>query len=490
MISYLANQATLPLMERVVEQKINLAPVPGSPLALLVEASLNPEVALVTEQCSEPGKVEIAIVSDFTQLNTQSNGQLDGEPSIHCHELKSITDTVANSVRITMDTARNKVNPVVTTIIAEIQREFKENVYNYGLNVELSFAGELPLLKNDEFLKMVSNNRQAGTIREVPSLNCFASLSRERLPEFLKTNVDSVDADIANWFNSVGNDNLGYVFSIIFQRNGDSSSNVYNYIREDLDFAIATYLLARNFINDETILEHVDNISLSEFRAKLTVVMASAATIISATKERFNATKKRDVLVHTYPSRNSSVMNTGKNVEILRVTLHKDKFDEFIERGGHVDMIYGNILVQDRSYTIDDILANGKETQRRWESHALALRNKADSRKFEVFKRAILSSLSQWVRDNDDYVFGLDPIITEARQLVGKITYGDMSNIYDTVLTIVDKVLFSNSDAVKFLRIMNKYSVDQPELDMRHIATLAAYEYTSLWVSSMIIAEK
>jgi hypothetical protein len=98
--------------------------------------------------------------------------------------------------------------------------------------------------------------------------------------------------------------------------------------------------------------------------------------------------------------------------------------------------------------------------------------------------------LSQWIRDNDEDGFSLEPIMNEARGLVGKLTYGDMTNAYDTVLGIVDEVLFSNTDAVKFLRIMNKYAIDQPDLDMRHIATLAAYEYTAAWVSSMIIAEK
>jgi hypothetical protein len=485
MISHLANDATLPLVERVIEQKINLAPVPGSPLALVVEASLNPQIALM--ECSGDG-TDVAVISNFSQLSTQdSYGE---EPNIHAMELNSITEAVANSVRITMDVARNKVNPVVTTIVREIDREFKENVYNYGLNVELCFADEVALMKNDAFLSMVSNNRLSGNVREIPSLNCFASISRDRLPEFLKTNVDTVDADIANWFNTFGNDRLSHVFDLVFVRNGDRGYNIYDWIRDDVDFAIATYLIARHFITNDNALEHVSDISLSELKAGLTIVMAASATVINAMRARVKATKDRDVLVHSYPGRGANVTNAGSNVEVLRVMVHKDKFDEFIDKGGNVDMIYGNVLENNRMYTVDDVLENGRVTQRRWESHALALRNKSDSRKYEVFKRAILSSLSQWIRDNDEDGFSLEPIMNEARGLVGKLTYADMGNIYDVVLSIVDQVLFANTDAVKFLRIMNKYAVDQPDLDMRHVATLAAYEYTAAWVSSMIIAEK
>lgn len=485
MITRNAAEATQPLSERVIEQHVNLAPVPGSPLALLVDASLNPEVACMS--CYEEG-LNVEVINDFTHLAT--SGNFDGEKTIHCQEMQSITELVANSVRITMDTARNKVNPIVTAIIKEIEREFKENVYNPGINVELAFTDEIPLMKNDSFLSMVANNRSSGNLREVPSLNCFASITRAALPEFLKTNVDSVDTEIAAWFNTFGSDRLANAFGLVFERNGDRGYNIYDWIRDDLDMAIAVYLLARHFITNDNAIDHVSDISLPKLNAGLTIVLASSATVIHGLKERYATTKKRDVMVHSYPGRNASITNMDKNVEIQRVYVHKDKFDEFIAKGGTVDMIYGNILETQRMYTVDDVIANGRATTRRWENHCLSIRNKADSRKFEVFKRAILSTISTWVRDNDDYMLSLDSIMSEARGLVGQIKYGDMVNGYDVVLGIVDKLLFANSDAVTFLRIMNKYAIDQPELDMRHIATLAAYEYTAAWVSSMIIAEK
>lgn len=480
----MANQATLPLVERVIEQKINLAPVPGSPLALLVEASINPNVAMV--ECIGDG-TDIALINDFSQLATES---YNDEANIHTTEMNAITESVANSVRITMDVARNKVNPVVTSIVTAIDREFKENVYNYGLNVELVFADELPLLKNDKFISMINGNRTAASVREVLSVNAFASISRDRLPEFLKTDVDSVDVDIANWFNIFGSDKLSHVFDLVFARQGNTAYNVYEWLRDDQDFAIAAYLIARNFLSNEDALDHAVDLSLSEIKAALTLVQNAAGGVINANMDRIKSSKKRDVLVHTYPGRGAVVTHAGKNAEILRVLVHKEKFDEFVSKGGNVDMIYGNILENNRQYSVDDIIANGRVTQRRWESHALSLRNIADSRKFEVFKRAILSSVIDWVREQDAYAVGLDQLVLQARGLVGKLHYGDMANIYDTVLCIVDELLFSNTDAVKFLRIMNKYSVDQPNLDMRHIATLAAYEYTAAWVSSMIIAEK
>lgn len=487
MIHSYAQSATLPLIERVLEQKINFAPVTGSPLALLVEDSLNPHVALVSDEIAQDGELNPEVICDFSRLATL--GDNPECEDLHQIQLNTIAESVAASIRITMDTARNKVNPVVIQVVENINREFKENVYNYGVNVELKFVDQAPLLTHDGFLSLVDHDRATKEIREIRSTNAFLSLSSDTLIGYLKTNVDSVDVDVAKWFTSFGEDKLADAFKYTFAKNG-GESNIFNALRDDLDYAIAVYLLARSFSSNDDIVNHVEDITLNQLRASLAEIKAAAAFAIDAQKNRYSNTKKRGVLVHSYPSRQSEVTHAGKNSEVLTVLVHRSQFDEFIKEGGNVDMIYGNILESDRHYKIEDIIAGGRVTQRRWESHTLMLRNKAESRKFEVFKRAIISGLAQWIRDQDDFALGLDQLMMETRKLVGGLNYSHMTGIYETVLAIVDQVLFLNSDAVKFLRIMNKYHSEQPELDMRHIATLAATEYTANWVASMIVAEK
>lgn len=488
MIHSYAQESTSPLLERVLEQKINLAPIAGSPLALLVEDSLNPQVALVADEIDSK-EINVEVIADFTRLSVL--GENPECEDLHQHQLESIAESVANSVRITMDTARNKVNPVVLHIVENIQREFKENVYNYGVNVELKFVDQAPLLAHEGFMSMVSHDAATKEIREIKATNAFHSLSNEALIGYLKTNVDSIDADVAKWYTTVGEQSLAQAFRYTFGHNGaGSASNIYHGLRDDLDYAIAVYLLARGFAADDDVVNHVEDISLSELRASLAEIKAAAAFAINVQKSRFENTKARGMLVHSYPARQAEVTHSGKNVEVLQVYVHRAQFDEFVQQGGNVDMIYGNILESDRAYKLEDVLANGKVTERRWESHSLMLRNKADSRKFEVFKRAIISGMAQWIRDQDDFALGLDQLVAETRTLVGGLNYSHMTAIYETVLAIVDQVLFLNSDAVKFLRIMNKYHSEQPALDMRHIATLAATEYTANWVSSMILAEK
>lgn len=483
MLSESVSNSALPLIERVVDQGFKVSPAPNSPLSLLVEQSVHPDIALMADYVGrDRNQAETA-----TWMTAMHDVALGKSEDHHAITMTDIVNTVANSVRITIDTARNKVNPVVLEVVREIEREFHESIVAVAANVTFRFSDENTLLTSDDFRSMIRHDKGVSLQQNIPSVSAYKSLTSEAILPMLKTNIDNLDTEIAKWASTTGTEKIVETFRAVF---GSGSTHNVQYLIRDLDAAVAIYLIARHLESNEDSLSHAENIQLSTLRAALATVKAQAAFVIESQIVRFSKTRERGVVVHAYPERNAQVTNAGQNGKLLEVVVHRAQFDEFCKRGGNIEMIYGNILETDRKYNIDDIMSTGERAARRWDNHMLQLRNQADSRKFEIFKRAIVAAVARWIREQDDFSLAIDQIMIEVRGLVGKLNYDALGDIYGNVLRIVDVALFHNSDAVKFLRIMNKYAQDQPNLDNRHVATLAATEYTAAWVSSMLIVEK
>lgn len=471
-------QAAHAFIENCIDQGLLLSPAPNSPLGLLVEESVHPDIALAADYIARDEKDNPEIwLTAFAP-----HKEFSGAEDMHAQTLDDASTVIANSVSKTIDIARNHVNPVVLKVIKDIQHAFENSHLGLAANIGMRFSDENSLLNSTDFISMVNGAAASSILNRIPGVGGFKELAKSEIITLLKSDVDTIDVEIAKWISAVGDTRIKEIFEYAFVWSGTDIKN--DLI--DVDFAIGTFLFANHIYKNEETLVHVNNLSLSELRARLSVLINQSAAFVKGRLNAISNNVKRGQMIESYPRPD----NNGAYTENNQVIINRSLFEDFISKGGNIEMIYGNTLSDERGYTVDAILSNGKKTERLWESHMLNLRNQADSNKLNIFKRTIISSTGQWIKDHDDFSISHDNIIITVRSLVSNIDYSHLGDIYNTVLNILDKTLFNNTDAVKYLRIMNRYAEEQPNLELRQIATLAATEYVAAWVSSMILVEK
>lgn len=479
MINQNTAQASHTFIETCIEQGLVLSPAPNSPLGLLVEESVHPDIALAADYFTNSNDNPEIWLTAFAP-HTEFSGNVD----THAQTLDDASTVIANSVAKTINIARNVVNPAVVKVIKDIQHAFDQSQLGVSANIGMRFTDENSLLNSVDFISMVNGAASSKVLNKVDGVGAFKELTKSEILTLLKTNVDSIDVDVAKWISATGESRIKEIFEISFVwSNTDIKRDL-----SDIDFAIGVFLFANHIIKNEDTLEHVNNISLTELRAILSTMINQSAIFIKGRLDSLKRDSERGQLIHSYPR--ATNINKGDYTENNQVIINRSMFEDFISKGGNIEMIYGNTLMDSRGYTVDAILTNGKKAERLWESHMLNLRNQVDSNRLNIFKRTIISSMGQWIKDHDDFSISHDNIIMAIRSHVSKIDYSHLNDIYNTVLNILDKTLFNDSDAVKYLRIMNTYAEQYPNLDIRQIATLAATEYVSAWVSSMILVEK
>lgn len=479
--------STIGLAEKYGKAGKLLIPFDNSPLSQLVNICHYPmtNMKVIGQSSDEPVVYDItdALVGASVRKNAQGFCE-------HDMVMDEAVDVISQTVRTNLNIAKNEVNPKIKAV-AELTQQFMDGMENVGApRVSIQPVEWHKIWTNSAFLSMIERYENS-PVRDVTLAAYIPSPeSVEGFQELMKTGVARLDADIAEFIDSVSEDFLKYAYSSVFgdKRNGanvktNSTTALFSPYAPDPDrpkVALVTFFLTKG------LMEHIPegvNMTLSEYRVFISGVMEQAGRALVRyinDRERNTANNK---LIVSYPDVERDYVGYMESYIQVNPVVYK----RFLEAGGTVETLLG-AAVSDRQVQYQVLLDQKDKYEKAWVRHERLLNTTNGLKRANNAVKALWEAGCQVIDEMDESERLCEPEVYKRRLRVeiDKLTGHWWEYLYMTIRKVICQAIYPHTDAEAILMAIDNAAEMNPGIDIREAGLLAVIEIVSEWVAKLI----
>ena len=499
MLTDSALQNSIPLAEILDARRLRVIPVDNTPLAKMVAATLtlyipNPTQAIGQAQPSQSQlwSVTGAASSIFASKRNESEDsyypevggivKITNKPiealgySQHDLVTDEAIEVIAEAVRGHFYVAKNIVVPKIEELVKKANLYLQNAPKSPLLDMEIIFWSPPALLANSSFQNELAGYPNAlmpsvtpGPQRVLPNLN------GEELTELLKTGSAALDKLITQWISETGIDSISSAVDRVFR----SSESLVTILRTQVtsnkdvacNIALTTFLVARKLF--ENPIEGTE-ISLKQFNNLMAEYRNFAGNWLSGMVDEFDDVYKHEILV--------------KNVNGKKMTVYGQVYNDWIEKGGENDVLYGNMLESMPVVTVEQINKRASEFKSNWlrfENRVrLAETNKSLEFKLRVLERAFREVVNELTPEEESTFAGKQEAFSLYEQEIKNVTERDLENLYHVGMRLICRTIFVQTNSEEILTSMDNAGRSNTGIDPKEAGAIAAIQYVARWVAS------
>lgn len=475
MLSQEAINSALPLTEVLDNAGIYLTPVENTPLNELFKAT----------RSSDAFSTPVSAAGDGTNFNIDTDtlsymaNKKDDVLGVCAHDnvLDEVVEVASKAVQGHILFAKSVVAPAVQSLVESLQTSLQALTPSSLTGAEVIVWNPPAPLENNGLDSMVA--RFAEVPVDEPALNLNGpDLTAAQITELMLTGSSSMDGDIKSWLAAQGDTFVLKVWEQVFQQKPlDGSSPVRNFndivnIRDDaLHTTLAVFLLSRKLL-DEPI--NGFQMPLAVFEESLANIRNQSGLRLTYALSDLERLKKNQVLVR------------GQGV--TTVTVNGPVYRDWIDQGGENEVLFGNMLDQPSSITVEEINAKKEALLAGWNRYVATLTTIESNKRFIRVKQLLEKHFYDQLKDipeDEVATLGNREIILKAfldqLELVREDELGD---IYGLVLRLLCRSRFQRTDAEEILTGIERVKRENPHIDVREAAAMSMIEYVSSWLAS------
>lgn len=463
-----------------------LSPISGTPLAVISRALIDKTIAhgYLVGNVDDSDKSIDEIITTIHQLSDESETSYES----HEVELNELMKRLMLNVKTNIYLTRNVVLPLVDRYTEKLNNIVNTHQLANGIALNVVDDRRVFILQHPNIIQLTERHSER-TNYEVDLPRYHEDISGPELLAALRTGNKGLDDDIADWVTL--NDLSSTVYSVFknLYLKGDSNLPLTRYVNSDNPTeALIGFLLGLGLPKLKIMAEGV---GLQKYEADMEAAASACAGLVNqAIKEHTLAIKrKRLVLSYPAPGRATS-FDTVNNVLINRTV-----YDEFLERGGEVELIFGAYLT-DRETDLEAILGNPTKYldayNRLVSQNKLTRQNKV----LTAVKNGLFDLQLDICKDIDDLQDGdvetsvgriqllVENVEYDVNNYVRRLDFDSIENLYTLVRHFICTIFFKDSAVYDILQRMDQLGKENDNIN--DVAIYASVDYMVSWLMSQV----
>lgn len=441
MLNRISIEAALPVAQRLDERKLRALPAENTPLMSLM---LSIDTAIAANNLAENADL-------VSVLQTASN------TDAHRLAKADIIRLASKSACRLHEVVRNTVIPKIKEVAAEVQEFVNARRVAAILPYNIVMK-EIPAIYSNQGLVQLAERYPAPSNLDIQSRD-LAPITLDRLKELCKTGMAGFDGELDAVL-SLEND-LGYaeILNVLTGKKG---------VQELHDDFQPGLLVTAQAIYEQP--EPGVNLSLADYKDHVGRVMGRSAQAIRGALVRYQNIEKLGTL-YTADGRNS----------LSTIVVMGKPYRKLLEEGLSPEALIGNEM-SGRRFTQGQLIEKKDVLEQIY------------SREMNLRAIKVQTEMAGIVRDALNQIVGkaaleacsgeeLGAATATLRDLVSKVTQRNCDDLNTLVTEVVCEVLYPKTDALTFIRLMNRVgaSLDQ-DTDPREVALMATAKYIIHWL--------
>lgn len=441
MLNRISIEAALPIAQRLDERKLRVLPTDGSPLMSLTQATSS----FLVEQ-------DLADNADLISVLQARSGE-----DAHRVAKADIIKLASLSIARLHDITRTQVLPLIKEVAAEVQEYVSQRRIEASLPYSVVMK-EIPAVYSNAALKQLAERYPQASQLEFAARN-LAPVTLDRLKDLCKTGMAGFDAELATVL-SLGNDEgYGAVLKVLTGQAGPHQIHV--------DY-LPGVLVAAQAIYGEP--EPGVNLTLVEYNDYLNRLLGKTAHLLRGAMMRYAEAEKLGTLYST----------DGRDSLTTIVVMGK-AYRALLEKGLTPEALIGNEMAG-RRFSAGQLIENKAALEQIYNREMNLRSIKVQAEMTGIVRDALRQIVAKTIvaRELGE---GMEAASRKLQELAGKVNERNCDDINSLVTDVVCEVFFAKTDALTFIRLMNRAGASVPEdTDPREVALLATCKYVNYWL--------
>ncbi|MNB79657.1 hypothetical protein D3C87_676270 [compost metagenome] len=441
MLNRIAIDAAFPVAQRLDERGLRLLPAQNSPLMSL---TLSVDNTLVDNSLAE--NTDIVSV-----LQSRAGGDA------HRVAKADIIRLASASVSRLHDISRNQVLPAIKELAGKVQ----EYVNARRLEASLPYSvvmKEIPAVFSNPALRQLADRYPNPSQMDYIARN-LAPVTLERVKELVKTGMAGFDSELDLCLSLRNDEGYAAVMDVL-----SAKANV-NGINQDY---LPGVLVAAQSIYDEP--EPGVNLTLVEYNDNVNRLLGRTAQLLRGAMLRYAEQEKLGIL-YSADGRNS----------LTQIVVMGKTYRAMLEKGLTPEALIGNEMAA-RRFTQGQLIENKTilETIYNREMNLQAV--KVQTSMAGIVRDALRGVIGTELAARD---MGEEAVDANKRliELTAKVNAANCDDLNTLVTEIVCEVFYPRTDALTFIRLMNRVgSTLAADTDPREVALMATIKYVNFWL--------
>lgn len=472
-------ESSLPLAERLDQNRIFLTALDGSPLAALVNATRSGAQFNVE---TRPGEFlpDIENIAYIANVRSDSNG-----PSPHDVVMDEVTEIGVAAVQRIMTHARTVVRPVISELTEKVTQAINSLSTSSLLGMEVIVKNNPAVFENSSLKSAV--NRFAETPFDTPDMRLRCpDQTVEDIIKLMASGSGGLDGDIKEWAGALGDSWFIWLWENAFQQKQAELTDVrpvsFRSLVDDsvhgANNALAIFLITRRLVEQDPI--EGTEMALGDYERLIVSFRDQAALRLNRVLKDIDDELSNDVLV--------------LNINGSKTTVNGPVYRKWIEAGGENEVLFGNMIDGSPSRHANMITERASALKQKWLQHESVTTAVESNRRFQRTKESlIVQFIFQLDSLSDDEKANLNVVAAQKlfREGLETLTLKDVDGVkalYLTCLKLVCRSRFYYTDAERILSTLDSVANDNPQLEVREAGLVAMIQYVSYWLSTQIKA--
>ena len=482
MLSKTALQSATSIVSNLSNKGLMLQAVSGSPVGELVDACYTP--AVDNKNC-----LENMGSWDIVNMICESSGKpvYDDVP-VHDKKKDELTTIVANTILGNLSFTRNRVKPIIVSVVDEVVAEQQKTGINIANVMSIVPDTYESIWATPGLVQLVERFRDVPRLGKMGKTNVFPAKTEGELIEMLKTGSSRLDSDVVKLIEEVGSATLTAVWSEFFaiRPDWDEDTSVAYFAGYGPVYrrrALIIHLLANRLAKD--VPEGV-SLSGSAYDFMIASVIAQTGLAINNVMDFRERQLKGKTLVIQWPLPGSEYRTAL--TESAQLSVNADVYDTWLKAGGSPEILFG-AAITDRNQSFDDLLNEADRYKNAWKQRAAYVRSAQAMEMYRKTVEAIKMAVTRQINalEDEDLVHGTREHHHKALgAYLTTITPRDIDDLYEVAKRVVCHSMFSHRDCLLILDTMDMIGEKEPDLNSREIATLATARILGHFLASQL----
>ncbi|MND12976.1 hypothetical protein D3C76_856170 [compost metagenome] len=441
MLNRIAIEAAFPVVQRLDERKLRLLPAQNSPLMSLTMS------------------VDNTLVDNSLAENTDIISVLQSRAGDDAHRIAKadIIRLASASVSRLHDISKNQVLPAIKELATKVQ----EYVNARRLEASLPYSvvmKEIPAVYSNPALRQLAE-RYPNPSQMDYIARSLAEVTVDRVKELVKTGMAGFDAELDLCLSVKNNEGYAAVMDVLCAR-----ANV-NSINQDY---LPGVLVAAQSIYDEP--EPGVNLTLVEYNDNVNRLLGRTAQLMRGAMLRYDEQDKLGLLY-----------SSDGRESLTQIVVMGKTYRAMLEKGLTPEALIGNEMAS-RRFTQGQLIENK------------GILEQIYNREMNMQAIKVQTSMSIIVRDALRGVIGTELAARDLGEgavdasktlfdLTAKVNASNCDDLNTLVTEIVCEVFYPRTDALTFIRLMNRVGATlAADTDPREVALMATIKYINLWL--------
>lgn len=468
MISQNSTSAAAPLVDKLATAQLVARPLEGSVVESL--CMLKPAFGLL--ESNDNGEA----ITDTCDCDTEE----------HKAAMDFMVKTVSDTVQATLHTAKNVVNPLIQQLVDTYEKYVQTTLVATTNNILIKPVFYHDLWTNPVVLSLCE--RFDGVpLTEVKLSVKFPTKSPEELRQLILTGNERFDKDLNDYLDGLnaqfGFDVLNDIYQVAFSFENlkalRSLDDLINPFMGNRNAALIILLLANRLLAN---IPDGMAVNLHQYRAYVTGVIEQAGRSVCRINQLVETDTKNKNMIITYPS-----IPFGNPFVESVIEVNGKVYNQWLSEGGQPEILFGAYATNlERSFTT--LLENKDQYLGAWTREKKIIESKIRfemrSVRSSALRKAFVETMNSLPEDQKRLPNA--EMVKMSDDMIDHMDDKAYEYIYKYARKLICRSAFPGTDYEDFLKSIDAVASNNPGMDERECALLAAIEYVAGWVASQI----